>query len=145
MATLNKKYQCQVNAIQTDCFVIPYFEKLAKGSRIPCCEVKTTVWDTGATNTIISPSIVTALGLKPYKKSLIEGVGGTMDSSVYKITIYTDNGIEFKSINALCGDIGDYDLIIGMDIIMQGDFVISNKDGATWFSFRYPSTEHIEL
>ena len=41
--------------------------------------------------------------------------------------------------------IGDYDLIIGMDIITLGDFVISNKDNQTWFAFRYPSSDHIEF
>lgn len=68
-----------------------------------------------------------------------------MDSNVYSINIYFENHLEFKSIEVLSGDIGDYDLIIGMDIIILGDFIISNKDGKTWFSFRYPSNEHIEF
>ena len=68
-----------------------------------------------------------------------------IDSSVYRINIYVDGCLEFKSIEALSGDIGDYDLIIGMDIITLGDFVISNKDNQTWFAFRYPSSDHIEF
>ena len=35
----------------------------------------------------------------------------------------------------MSGDIGDYDVIIGMDIITLGDFVITNKDDQTWFAF----------
>ena len=45
----------------------------------------------------------------------------------------------------MSGDIGDYDVIIGMDIIILGDFVITNKDDQTWFAFRYPSSEYIEF
>lgn len=45
----------------------------------------------------------------------------------------------------MSGDIGDYDVIIGMDIITLGDFVITNKDDQTWFAFCYPSCEHIEF
>lgn len=144
MAAINKKYPTRANAIQTNCVITPYFEK-KQGTLVPGCEVESTVWDTGATNTIISAAVIEALGLDPIEKSQIEGVGGIMESSVYKINIYMENNVEFIAINALSGDIGDYDLIIGMDIITLGDFVISNKDGKTWFAFRHPSTEHIEL
>ncbi len=144
MATINKKYEYRVNAIQTNCVITPYFEKGHKGF-VPGCEVESTVWDTGATNTVISAAVIEALNLKPIEKTQLEGVGGIMDSSVYKINIYLENNVEFIGIEALSGDIGDYDLIIGMDMITLGDFVLSNKDGKTWFAFRHPSTEHIEL
>lgn len=85
------------------------------------------------------------MGLKPVRQTQIEGVGGCMDSSVYKINIYVDGYLEFTGIEALSGDIGDYDVIIGMDIITLGDFVITNNDDQTWFAFRYPSSEHIEF
>jgi len=32
-----------------------------------------------------------------------------------------------------------FDILIGMDIINKGDFAISNRNGKTMFSFRYPS------
>ena len=116
-----------------------------KGRKVLWCQVEATVWDTGATNTIISSAVIDALGLKPVRQTQIEGVGGCMDSSVYKINIYVDGCLEFTGIEALSGDIGDYDVIIGMDIITLGDFVITNKDDQTWFAFRYPSSEHIEF
>lgn len=144
MATINKKYQYRVNAIQTNCVITPYFEK-GHEALVPGCEVESTVWDTGATNTIISAAVIDALNLKPIEHTQLEGVGGIMDSSVYKINIYFENNVEFIGIEALSGDIGDYDLIVGMDMITLGDFVISNKDSKTWFAFRHPSTEHIEL
>ena len=144
MQKISKKHPCRVNAIQTDCVITPFFER-KKGVLVSGCEVESTVWDTGATNTIISSAVIDALGLKPVRQTQIEGVGGCMDSSVYKINIYVDGCLEFTGIEALSGDIGDYDVIIGMDIITLGDFVITNKDDQTWFAFRYPSSEHIEF
>ena len=44
-----------------------------------------------------------------------------------------------------CSDIDDYDLLIGMDIITQSDFLITNKDGKTTFQFRTPSEGGVEL
>jgi len=35
-------------------------------------------------------------------------------------------------------------LLIGMDIIVTGDFVITNKDGVTWWSFCWPSTRRTD-
>jgi hypothetical protein len=35
-------------------------------------------------------------------------------------------------------DNGEFELIIGMDIITLGDFAISNKDNKTTVSFRIP-------
>ena len=33
----------------------------------------------------------------------------------------------------------DYDVLIGMDVITQGDFCISTVNGQTVFSFRMPA------
>ena len=50
-----------------------------------------------------------------------------------------------SSYKALCSNIGDYDLVVGMDIIAQGDFVVSNNQGKICFSYRYPSKGKIVL
>ncbi len=39
----------------------------------------------------------------------------------------------------------DIDVIIGMDIINRGDFAVSNRNGATTFSFRIPSIEDFDF
>ena len=39
---------------------------------------------------------------------------------------------------------GSGDVLIGMDIITQGDFSITNKDQKTVFSFRFPSETHTD-
>jgi hypothetical protein len=39
-------------------------------------------------------------------------------------------------------NLGEYDLLIGMDIITIGDMSITNGSRNTWFSFRYPPDIH---
>jgi len=43
------------------------------------------------------------------------------------------------------GHILGSDVLIGMDVITQGDFAITNKDGMTTFSFRTPSLITIDF
>lgn len=134
-----------INAIQTDCIVMPSIEEITQSRQLCYTEVKSMVWDTGATNTLVSSQVVEALELVPIEKSLVEGVGGIVESSVYRISIYLADNIVFKNVKVLCSDIGDYDLVVGMDIIAQGDFAISNNGGQVCISFRYPSKERIVL
>lgn len=42
-------------------------------------------------------------------------------------------------------DYYDYDVIIGTDVIMFGDFLISNAEEKTTFQFRTPSEGGIDL
>jgi hypothetical protein len=42
----------------------------------------------------------------------------------------------------VCDLIGEIDLLIGMDIILLGDFSISNCGGKTLFSFAIPPFEN---
>ena len=42
-------------------------------------------------------------------------------------------------------DTDEYDVVIGMDVICNGDMAITNKDDKTTFSFRIPSRRLISL
>lgn len=145
MSVFNKRFSCQVNAILTNCYVTPSYGNNLNHTKIPWCEVRNILWDTGATNTIISPNVVKALGLQSYEKCQMEGVGGIVDTMIYEVNIFKSNGIAFRNNQVLCGDITDYDVVIGMDIIGKGDFAITNENEETWFSFRYPSLRHLEF
>ena len=139
---ITQKYSCKAESIVSSCFVV----KQVAGNKIEYCEVQNVLWDTGATNTIISKNIADALGLEPIKKALISGIGGNVEAYTYKINLFfAEEGAWIKELEVLACDLEDNDIIIGMDTITQGDFAITNKDGATWFSFRIPSKEHIEF
>jgi uncharacterized protein YchJ len=43
------------------------------------------------------------------------------------------------------GTISGGDVLIGMDIITRGDFAVTNSDGRTTFSYRWPSTKRIDF
>ena len=49
------------------------------------------------------------------------------------------------SVEVMESDFEDIDVLIGMDIIVFGDFLITNKDGKTTFQFRTPSEGEVEL
>ena len=42
-------------------------------------------------------------------------------------------------------DSDEYDVVIGMDVICNGDFAITNQDDKTTFSFRIPSEVEIDF
>jgi len=101
--------------------------------------------DTGAQFTLISPRVVEALGLKPSGKGQYMGIGGDQESDTYLVHIGLPNGQLKCYVNAYCADLDDYDMLIGMDIITQTDFLITNADGKTTFQFRTPSEGGVEL
>ena len=101
--------------------------------------------DTGAQFSFISPRVVEGLGLKPHGKAAYMGIGGDQVSNTYLVHIGLSNGELITEHEVYCGDIDDYDLLLGMDIIVQTDFLITNKDGKTTFQFRTPSEGGVEL
>lgn len=104
------------------------------------------IWDTGATNSVISQKVVDACGLKPIGMRIVHTGNGTRNSEVYFVNIVLPNGVGFANVSVTKGDMApDTHLLIGMDIIAQGDFVVTNKEGKTCFSFRCPSTERIDF
>jgi hypothetical protein len=49
-------------------------------------------------------------------------------------------GVGFGAVRFTLGNLMGCDVLIGMDIITMGDFVVSNKGGVTVMSFRVPSS-----
>lgn len=103
------------------------------------------VWDTGATNTAISQRVVDDCGLKPIGFTFVNTAGGVCRTEVYIINIFLPNQVGFPEITVTKGDLGPTDVLIGMDVICKGDFALTNKNGKSVFSFRYPSSEVIDF
>lgn len=101
------------------------------------------LWDTGATNCVITQRIVDALGLLPITHTQVHDASGMRPSLVYAVTLILPNmrvDISFATL----GIIISADMLIGMDVINLGDFAITNKNNNTIFSFRMPSQKHID-
>ena len=97
------------------------------------------LWDTGASCSCISQKVVDDLQLPVISKQSISGATGKAVKNVHIVELFLPNNLRMTQTNVVCADIVDFDILIGMNIISIGDFVISNCDGKTVFSFRFPS------
>jgi predicted aspartyl protease len=97
------------------------------------------IWDTGATHSCISQKIADDLGLKPIDTVIVHGVNNSQVANIVIASIGLSNGLFFPDRRFSVSKIPGADILIGMDIIMKGDFAISNGGGKTRFSFVVPS------
>lgn len=104
------------------------------------------IWDTGATNTVITQKIVDACGLRPTGQCIVHTPNGQMITDTYLISLMLPNNAGIPELKVSRGQVfGDAEVLIGMDIIGAGDFAVTNNGGKTTFSFRIPSTTTIDF
>ncbi len=104
------------------------------------------LWDTGATISMVSQRVVEELGLPVEGQVNVRHAGGVAKGlPLYYVGLLLYNNVQIERIRVglLAGQ--DIDVILGMDIINRGDFAISNKNGSTSFSFRIPSVEDFDF
>lgn len=145
MSSFKLEYGVLADAIVTNAIVMSEEENMKGKSNPPYFYTDAAAWDTGAQNTIISQKVVDCLHLTPYQDAGILGIGGLQVVKSYKVKVGLPNGKLVHDLEVYCGDLEDYDILIGMDIITLTDFCITNKDKKTRFSFRTPSEGNIEL
>ena len=107
------------------------------------------IWDTGATNSVISKKIVNDLGLKPSGMVTVHAVGDgdavhTYQTPTYMVNFYLPNMVAVSGVRASLGTVTGGDILLGMDIISTGDFAISSYQGQTTWTFRFPSCEQTD-
>ena len=125
--------------------IFPAFDPL-KTTDAPDGHQFTALWDTGAMRSAVTPQVVQACGLKPIGMAKTMTAAGVHDTHVYMVNIGLPNGVGFYNVHVTeVPGIRYADVLIGMDVINQGDFAITNKDGKTICSFRIPSMEHIDF
>ena len=145
MAVYTKEYESQPEAILTNVIICPAVDLSANVAVPVHCQVENVLWDTGATNTLISQEVVNALGLQPKNKALISSAGGDVESWTYLVHVILPTGTAELNVQALLNDNSDNDVVIGMDIINSCDFCYTNKDGKSTFSLCHPAKEKIIL
>lgn len=134
------------NALITETVVHPAFDPQQKKFIPPGNKYKA-IWDTGATNCVITVKVIRECGLKQIGMTNVNTVGGAInDCPVYLVNIDLPNKVHVVGVRVTEGNIiGGVDVLIGMDIIALGDFVITNREKKTTFSFRFPSMETIDF
>lgn len=103
--------------------------------------------DTGASSTMISPRVVTALGLQQVNKRPYSGLGGLSwrPAYLFHVAFYETPPVDESDISKIriClkeingGELSDehtFDVLLGMDILTTGALRI-DKDGTFSFSF----------
>lgn len=107
------------------------------------------LWDTGAQNSAITKKAAQKLGLVGLQKVNIRGVHGVKEVDVFFIEIFLNNeNITVPCRVTECDELsndGSVDLLLGMNVISNGDFVISNHAGNTVMTFRVPSLETFDF
>lgn len=130
--------------LRNDCLVSEAFDT-SEPLPHPTAMQFSALWDTGASNTVITQKVVDQCGLKPIGLTETHGVGGAHNTEVYLINIVLANKVMFRGLQVIRGDLLQIDLLIGMDIIAAGDFAVTNAGGKTMFSYRFPSSGHIDF
>lgn len=104
------------------------------------------IWDTGATGTVITEKIVNALGLIPTGKSHVHTADGSVTiQNTYIVDVILPNGLMIHDVTVTStSSLGNCDVLIGMDIITLGDLSITHHKGLTCMSFRVPSLHEID-
>ena len=134
------------NVLITGTHVFPAFNP-KQTKTPPLGKAYNAIWDTGATNSVITAKVVQGCGLKQIGMTKVQGVGGVInDCPQYLVNIGLPNRVGIEAVRVTKGNLSDnVDVLIGMDIIMLGDFAITNREKKTTFSFRLPSTETIDF
>ena len=133
-----------LNVLKNNCGISQAYDPRSGGTPPVICEFEA-IWDTGATNSVITQKVVDACGLAPIGMAKVHGVSGESFAEKYLVNIRLPNQVMFAGARVTKGDLFGADILIGMDIINQGDFAVTNLGGVTKFSFRIPSQVHIDF
>jgi predicted aspartyl protease len=134
-----------LNALGTPCHVSQAFNPANGIPERPRVEFAA-LWDTGATHSIITPKVVEALGLKPLRRIrqiFTRGVNGLDKSEAFLINLSLPDKVNFNQLTVFLKEPGDvwWDVLVGMDVISQGQFSIKNVNSNTEWSFSYALPE----
>lgn len=132
------------NRIITDVGLsVPYDP--ASGSPQPEVYATKALWDTGATHSVITKTVARALNLVPTSKTRMNHAGGVSDVNGYVVSIYLPNHMNIRAVEVLeMEDQPECGMLLGMDVITMGDFAVTNVQGNTLVSFRFPSVAEID-
>ena len=112
------------------------------------------IWDTGATHSAITKSVVDDLKLQPTGVRETRHAGGKSTNNTYLVNIALPSDVMVYHVRVTevqlipddnISDDKQPQLLIGMDIIGLGDFAVTNANNKTTFSFRIPSIEEIDF
>lgn len=97
------------------------------------------IWDTGATNSVLTKKVIDELSLQPIGVTEVHTADGTSQKEQYLVNLTLPSNVVVPGIKVTEGKLIGADVLIGMDIINLGDFSVTNLNGNTVMTFCMPS------
>ena len=145
MGAFTLKFQKKEDCIVTESYIYAPID-LSNGGQVRRVRIQRSLWDTGASVSLISSRVAKVLGLESIGKSGVSGYNEGIDvKDTYLIHIGLPTRDIVTDIMAMEFDSDEYDVVIGMDVICHGDLAITNQNDKTTFSFRIPSETEIDF
>lgn len=135
----------RASVLKCQCAVAEAFDPRDTTTPPPKMHELTAIWDTGATNTCISEEAIARIGLVATGQVEVSTASGVTRADTYLANIGLPNHVGFSGVRVTSCKLTGADMLIGMDIIGGGDFAVTNKDGKTVMTFRFPSTKVIDF
>lgn len=140
-----QKYDGITDRIITEIKLTKAFDPRNPPTPIPSVVTTSALWDTGATRSVITPSVAKDLGLVSTGTVIVNSAHGSSPCNRYVVNLYLPNQVAIPGVLVVeCQDTAHFGAIIGMDVIAAGDFSITNVNSKTWVSFRIPSIASID-
>ncbi len=92
----------------------------------------------GAQFSVITPRVADVLGLDAVDLKKAYTANGIYETPVYRLDVVLPTGRRVPGLKVSTGNLLVCDMLIGMDVIGCGDFLLTNR-GTTEFAFRIPS------
>ena len=145
MGVFTQHYQEKVDCIVTECYIYAP-TNLASEDKVRRVKIQRSLWDTGASVSLVSARVAKVLGLESIGKSGVSGYNEGIDvKDTYLVHIGLPTHDIVTNIMAMEFESDEYDVVIGMDVICNGDLAITNQNDKTTFSFRIPSEAKIDF
>ncbi len=141
------KFSGRTNVLFNEVGVSQAFDpNTARVNQPKITEIKS-IWDTGATNTVITKKYALQIGLISSGKATMNVVNHSVEADTYLVNIYLPSKVclpfvRIAEAEALTGDAG---MLIGMDIIGAGDFSVYLEDEKTVMTYRLPSVGGVDF
>lgn len=125
--------------LKTPCKVSEAFDPATTPTPYPQPREYQCLWDTGASNSVITQRVVDECALKPTGMVQTHAANSSGLAEAYLVNIVLLNNVQVQQVRVAKMGLTGMDVVIGMDIICLGDFAITNQGGTTVFSFCMPS------
>lgn len=135
------KYSPRTNVLFSKVGVSPAFDPNFDPTNHKSITEVLSIWDTGASCTVITKKIAAQIGLIPTGKTNIAGIDHAAEANTFLVNVFLPNKVcmtyvKIAEVPDLTNNAG---MLIGMDIIGSGDFSVYSENGKTVMTYRYPS------